>query len=82
VPSGFVGRPFLDRPAVAVGVAEEHEGVPAAAGAVDAVGALVVLDLADLDTSLEQLGPGGLDVGDDQLQSLVSWSTANPTCSL
>src|SRR4029450_2952804 len=75
--SGWVGTgppsagwAFLDRPAVAVGVAEEHERVPWAAGAVDAVGALVVLDLADLDARLGQLGTGGLDVGDDQLQAL------------
>src|SRR5829696_3660344 len=44
--SSSAGWAFLDRPAVAVGVAEEHERVPGAARAVDAVGTFVVLDLA------------------------------------
>jgi integrase len=64
------GWALLDGPGVAVGVAEEDEGVPAAAGTVDAGGALVVLDLADGDAPLGQPGAGGLDVGDDELQAL------------
>ena len=64
------GGALLDGPGVAVGVAEEDEGVPAAARTVDAGGALVVLDLADGDAPLGQLGAGGLDVGDDELQAL------------
>ena len=57
--SGLLGRAFLDGPAVAVGVAEEHKGVPCFAGAVDPVWALVVLDLTDLYSPVFQLSPGG-----------------------
>jgi hypothetical protein len=52
----LLGGALLNRPLVPVGVPEEDEGVPAAAPAVDPVGALVVLDLADLDALLNQPG--------------------------
>src|SRR5215218_412320 len=52
-------RELLHGPAVAVGVAEEHEPAPRE-----------VLHLADLDAALEQLGARPLDVGDDELQPL------------
>ena len=48
----LLGGALLNRPLVPVGVPEEDEGVPAAAP----VGALVVLDLTDLDALLNQPG--------------------------
>src|SRR5438552_2892994 len=50
---------LLHRPAVAVGIAEEHERAPRE-----------ILDRADLDPSLEELLAGRVDVRDDQLQPL------------
>jgi hypothetical protein len=64
---------LLDQPDVAVGVIEGDEGVVAAAlwvGAGRLATLLEVEDLADLDAALCQLGPGGVDVGDDQVQAL------------
>ena len=49
---------LLDGPAVAVGVGEEDEAAPGE-----------VLDLAGLDAAVEELGAGGVDVGDDQLET-------------
>jgi hypothetical protein len=50
---------LLDRPAVAVRVAKEHERAPRE-----------VLDLADVDAAARELGVRGLDVGDHELESL------------
>src|SRR4029453_14716917 len=49
---------LLDGPAVAVGVGEEDEAAPGE-----------VLDLAGLDAAVEELGAGGVDVGDAQLET-------------
>src|SRR5262249_59594685 len=51
-------RDLLHRPAVAVGIVEEHERAPRE-----------VLDLADVDPALDELGARRLDVGHDDLQT-------------
>src|SRR5918996_1352988 len=63
-------RDLLHRPAVAVGVGEEHE-----ADVVERVGSRAGvlaqhLDLAHLDHAFDQLGPRGLHVRDDELEAL------------
>jgi hypothetical protein len=61
---------------VPVGVAEEDEGVPAAAPAVDSVGGFVVLDPADLDALLNQ--PGAVDwTTRISSPTRLSWSTTS-----
>src|SRR4029450_2145997 len=56
--TGSAANDLLDGPAVAVGVGEEHEPAPGK-----------VLDLADVDAAVHQLGAGGVDVGDDHLEA-------------
>src|SRR5689334_1211592 len=69
MPSGVLWG-LLYRPAVAVGIAEEDEGVPVLAAPLNRDAILEVLDRADLYSPLDQLGPRRLDVGDDELQTL------------
>ena len=82
-PSGQSRGDFLEQPAVAVCIAERRErAITAMLGirpadsepseqvglvyaGVDVVG--TVERLANLDAAIEQLGAGGLDVGDDQV---------------
>src|SRR5439155_11038839 len=52
-------RDLLHGPAVPVRVGEEHERAP-----------VELLDLADLDSALDELGPGGMDVRHDELEAL------------
>src|SRR3990172_7646551 len=54
---------LLEVPAVAVGILEEGERVPIPTLPVDPLTVLEVPDLADLEASFDELGPGGLDVG-------------------
>ena len=62
------GRQLLDRPGVAVRILEEHEPAP-----------VELLDLADLERALEQLGAGGVGVGHDQLEALTDPGAASVT---
>src|SRR5262245_15406160 len=64
------GRALLDVPAVAVRVVEVDERVPLAAAARYERATLEVHDLAHLDATLHQCGPGGVQVGYDELQPL------------
>src|SRR5205823_6326528 len=57
--AGLPSWKLLDGPAVAVGVLEEHERTPRE-----------VLDLADIDAALDELGTRRTDVGNNHLESL------------
>src|SRR5215475_9537986 len=61
---------FLDHPGVAIGVGEEDEGIPVLAPALEADALLKVHHFADVHASLGQLGPGSVDVGDDELEAI------------
>src|SRR5438045_9780063 len=67
---GLRGGLLLDRPAVAVGVAEERKRVPRPAVTVLPLAALDEADGRDVDAGVGELRPGGVDVGDAQLQAL------------
>src|SRR5918999_6321643 len=58
-PRSGPGGELLDGPAVAVGIAEEDERTPRE-----------LLDVPDLDPALDQFGPCGVDVRDNQLKAL------------
>src|SRR5689334_21276731 len=63
-------RLLLDGPAVAVGVAEEREGVPRAAVAVLPLAVLDEPDRRDVDAGIGVLLPGRIDVRDAELETL------------
>src|SRR3954447_14424647 len=63
-------RLLLDRPAVPVRVAEEEERVPRATVAVLPLAVLEEPDRCRLDALPDELGAGGLDVRDAELQTL------------
>src|SRR5689334_7596419 len=63
-------RLLLDGPAVAVRVAEEAERVPRPAVAVLPLAVLDVPDGGDVDPAADELGTGGVDVRDTQLEAL------------
>ena len=67
---GKPGRDLLQQPAVAVGIAERGEREVAAMLGIRTADRAVraeVEDLAHLDAGRDELVPGGLDVGDDQV---------------
>ena len=70
MPSAF-GPALLNDPAVAVGIVEEEERIPAPAASIQPGAAFPVLDAAHVDAALQELCPRRLDVGDHQLQTLA-----------
>jgi len=81
-PAGESCRDLLEEPVIAVGIDERRERAvgavlrrgpsdPAARARLEPrTDGSFVEDLADLDTAGEELLPGGLDVGHDQVQAL------------
>jgi len=70
---------LLDQPSGAVGVAEREERVVLAARGLRAghlLARLEMEDLADVHPAPGQLGAGGLDVGDDQVQARTEPGTS------
>src|SRR5689334_13086258 len=64
---------LLDQPAVALGIAERQERVvagPLRVWARRLTAFLEVVHLADVHTPAGELGPGGLDIRDHQVQAL------------
>src|SRR5207245_7003840 len=57
-------------PGVAVRIGEEDERVPGSARPIRPISILDVSDGAGVHAPLDQLGPGGLDVADHELQTL------------
>lgn len=55
---------LLHRPAIAIGIAEEREGL--------SIFRVKPLHLGDIDTALDELGPSRLDIRHDQLQALTA----------
>jgi hypothetical protein len=53
-------RQLLQRPSIAIGVAEGHERAPR-----------LDVDLADLHTACQEFAPGGLDIGHHALHALL-----------
>jgi len=65
---------FLDQPAVAIRVAERDETVVVGPPGIEARGLSFrseVERLAHIDSAIDELSPRGLDVGRDQVQSLI-----------
>src|SRR5262245_28546161 len=61
------GGMLLHHPTVAVGIVEEDERVPVTPAAINQDGAFVVLDGANLHPPLDQLAPGSLNPGHNEL---------------
>ena len=61
----------MDRPTVAIGIAEKDEGVPAPALPINQRRALVVPDRTDVHATLDQMSPRRLDVGHVSTDGLV-----------
>src|SRR5258706_13489741 len=65
---------FLNQPAVAIRVTERGETVVVGPPGIEARGLSFrseVERLAQIDSAVDELGPGGLDIGHDQVHSLI-----------